>query len=327
MRVVRKLRDAFDTGGSRPSLDSVDVHSVASLLKSYLGDLPQPIIPVAHYDRVMHIVTRERPVDAAAAITALSDAIQQLPRTNYNLLQYLCSFLHEVAQCSEVNRMTASNLAMVFSPCIIKPEIDDPALLAGTATNRTTAVQDMIENYNRIFPTNGAIESLAQNCSVPSHIDVNKEEAQRLMNGTETQWPPDLVMDAEHSVDKVENTEEKHLIELGSSSAVNDEKVKTSDSSLHEQLRDTAESVTDVDIDHELQVKIMMLQQQLQTERCSADNLRQQLAAECLESARQTELLAKKLDEERSATSRAVMRVVELQTKLQQYNEKFGPLD
>jgi len=315
VRVVRKLRDAFDTGGRRPSLESIDVHSVASLLKSYLCDLPQPIIPVEHYDRVMHIVTRERPVDSAAAISALSDAIQQLPRTNYNLLQYLCGFLHDVAQCSEVNQMTASNLAMVFSPCIIKPEVDDPALLAGTAMNRTTAVQDMIENFTRIFPSNGAVESLAHNCSVPSHICVNKEEAQRLVNGSETQWPPDIVKDAEHSVDKVEeNTAEKDLIELGSSSAVNDKKVNTSDSSLHEQLRDTAESVADVD--NELQVKIVMLQQQLQAERCSVENLRQQ-----------TELLAKKLDEERSATSRAVTRVVELQQKLQQYNEKFGPLD
>jgi len=322
--VVRKLREAFDIGGTRPSLDDVDIHSVASLLKAYLCDLPQPIIPVAHYDRVMHIVTRQRPVDSAAAITALSDAVQQLPRANYNLLHYLCAFLHDVACYSEVNRMTASNLAVVFSPCFIKPEIDDPALLAGTAVNRTTAVQDMIENFNSIFPANG--DSETDTCNIASLMDVNtKEPAQCLLNGTVTHLPPDVVMGAGRSADNVEeNTEGSDLVELGSSRVVSDGKVNIY-SSLHEQSTDVAEPVTEVG--RELQSKIVMLQQQLHAERRSVCDLRRQLITERMEAARQTEQLAKQLDEERTATSSAVARVVELQTKLEQYSVKYGPLD
>ena len=321
---MRRLREGFDMGGSRPSLDDVDVHSVASLLKSYLCDLPQPIIPVEHYDRVMHIVTRERPVDAEAAITALSDAIRQLPHANYILLRYLCEFLHVVAHCSEVNRMTTSNLAMVFSPCIIKPEVDDPALLAGTAINRTTAVQDMIENFSRIFSAVGDTESEPQNCSIPSvrdvTVDANEQEERCLLNGTVAPMPPDILMDAGHSVDKVEEKSEGNdLIELRSSA------VNTSDSLLPQLSTDIVTPVTVVG--RELQRKILMLQQLLETERCTVHELRRQLLTERLEAARQAELLAKKLDEERTATSNAVVRVVELQTKLQHYTEKFGPLD
>jgi len=320
---VRKLREAFDTGGSRPSLDNVDIHSVASLLKSYLCDLPQPIIPVEHYDRVMHIVTRERPLDSAAAITALSDAIQQLPRPNYNLLRYLCAFLHDVAGCSEVNRMTAANLAVVFSPCFIKPEVDDPALLAGTAMNRTTAVQDMIENFSSIFP---ADDDIGCSGSIPLLIDVGKDEANCVVNGTVSQLPPDVVIDAGHSADNVEqNMERKDLLELDLSDGANDEKLNTSDSSLHEQSADIDETV--MDVAHDLQLKVVKLQQELNAQRRCVHELRQQLVAERREAARQTEQLVKKLDDERTATSSAVTRVVELQTKLHQYSERFGPLD
>ena len=325
--VVRKLREAYDMGGRHPSLDDVDVHSVASLLKSYLCDLPQPIIPVAHYDTVMHIVTRERPLDTEAAVSALSDAIQQLPLANYNLLHYLCEFLQNVARCSEVNQMTASNLAMVFSPCFIKPEIDDPALLVGTAVNRATAVQDMIEHFSRIFPSNVETGCDSQNCSVPLLIDVtDDEDAHCSLNGTVTQMPPDILMDARHSVDNAEeNTDKNDLIEFRLS-VVNDEEANMSESSVPQSSAvDGSKLVTERG--RELQLKILTLRQQLHVERCTVDELRQQLVAERVEAARQAELLARKLDEERTATASAVQRVVELQTKLQQYSVKFGPLN
>jgi len=304
-------------GGSRPVLDDVDVHSVASLLKSYLCDLPQPIIPVKQYDRVMHIVTRERPLDEEAAVTALSDAIQQLPCINYNLLRYLCEFLRIVARFSDVNRMTASNLARMFSPCFIKPEIDDPALLAGTAINRTTAVHDMIEHYSRIFAASCDSKRDSQIPSLVTDVTdgADRQEPHCLLNGTVSQVPPDILMTAGHSVDNVEeNTGGSDLVEL-ESSAVPQPQVSAN----------IATPVTE--IGREQQLKIVKLQQQLQAERCCAHELRQQLLAQRLEAARQAELLAKKLDEERTATCNAVMRVVELQTKLHEYCVKYGPLD
>uniref|UniRef100_A0A670ZAQ7 Rho GTPase activating protein 25 n=1 Tax=Pseudonaja textilis TaxID=8673 RepID=A0A670ZAQ7_PSETE len=43
--LVKKLRDAFDAG-ERPSFDpDTDVHTVASLFKLYLRELPEPVIP------------------------------------------------------------------------------------------------------------------------------------------------------------------------------------------------------------------------------------------------------------------------------------------
>ena len=63
--VVRQLQEMFDRG-ERPLLSAddpadvtLDTHTVASLLKSYLRELPQPLVPYDIYESVMSIITRE----------------------------------------------------------------------------------------------------------------------------------------------------------------------------------------------------------------------------------------------------------------------------
>ncbi|XP_038821564.1 rho GTPase-activating protein 24-like [Salvelinus namaycush] len=47
--LVKELQDAFDAG-EKPSFDSsTDVHTVASLLKLYLRELPEPLVPFSRY--------------------------------------------------------------------------------------------------------------------------------------------------------------------------------------------------------------------------------------------------------------------------------------
>lgn len=46
----------------------------------------------------------------------LKKILQSLPRHNYNLLYKLILFLQEISKESELNKMTAANLAIVFMP-------------------------------------------------------------------------------------------------------------------------------------------------------------------------------------------------------------------
>jgi len=150
--LIRQLREMFDCG-ERPDLEKmkVDVNTVASLLKQYLRELPEPIIPTNLYETIMKAVTRDMSINRDQGLQNLTSALQLMPSYNYNLLQYICKFLSQIHQNCDVNKMNDTNLATVFAQCVIRPDVDDPALLMGTAGNRSKVVLVLIQEVYTIF--------------------------------------------------------------------------------------------------------------------------------------------------------------------------------
>lgn len=173
---LKELKEAFDRG-ERPNLGRFDINCVASLLKSYLNELPEPLVPTAHYEAVMRVVNRELPVNRTSAVVSLAEVITSLPPANYDLLLYIIRFLRDVAQHASANKMTVSNLAIIFCQTVITPEIDDSALLLGTSMSRATAVSVMIEEFERLFP--GADGSVNVDDSDDELLGSGETEAQR----------------------------------------------------------------------------------------------------------------------------------------------------
>jgi len=140
----------FDRG-ERPMLTAddpadiaLDTHTVASLLKSYLRELPEPLVPYDMYESVMMIITREVPVvGERRAAAKLGDLLAaRLSPANYNTLHYICLFLADVASCSDDNKMNVTNLATVFAQCFLRPDAgDDQSLMLATQANRSIAAQ------------------------------------------------------------------------------------------------------------------------------------------------------------------------------------------
>ena len=174
--LVRELREAFDCG-QQPEFDmcEMDIHSIASLLKSYLRELPEPIIPTQFYDAVRKVVMRDIHHSPEKAYDRMYRLLTNIPQHNYNLLQYLCKFLQEVASNSETNKMTPMNLATVFAQSVIRPEDEDPAILMGTAQARTQIVFVLISQCDQIFK----LEYTAQGGSVlvDNLVSFGEEEA------------------------------------------------------------------------------------------------------------------------------------------------------
>lgn len=47
---IQALKELYDSGSQEDFSNTEDVHTVASLLKLYLRELPQPMVPFVFYD-------------------------------------------------------------------------------------------------------------------------------------------------------------------------------------------------------------------------------------------------------------------------------------
>ncbi|XP_075059242.1 rho GTPase-activating protein 24 isoform X1 [Mixophyes fleayi] len=155
--LVKELQDAFDCG-EKPSFDSnTDVHTVASLLKLYLRELPEPVIPYSKYEDFLSCA-KQLSKEEESGVAELVKQVKSLPPVNYNLLKYICRFLDEVQSYSGVNKMSVQNLATVFGPNILRPKVEDPmTIMEGTVmVQQLMAV--MISEHEILFPKDADVQ-------------------------------------------------------------------------------------------------------------------------------------------------------------------------
>lgn len=149
--VVRQFRDAFDAG-ERPSFPcDTDVHTVASLLKLYLRELPEPVVPWTQYQDFLECTT-VLDCPGQEGWEKLERQIALLPRVNYNLLSYVCRFLFEVQLHSKVNKMNVENLATVMGINLLKPQIEDPITVMKATPQIQKLMTVMIRQHEALFP-------------------------------------------------------------------------------------------------------------------------------------------------------------------------------
>ncbi|XP_054609233.1 rho GTPase-activating protein 22 [Dunckerocampus dactyliophorus] len=148
--LVKELQEAFDCG-DKPLFDSnTDVHTVASLLKLYLRELPEPVIPFCKYEDFL-TCAQLLAKNEEEGVQELGKQVNTLPLANYNLLKYICKFLDEVQSHCNENKMSVQNLATVFGPNILRPKMEDPV----TIMEGTSLVQHLmtvlIREHNRLY--------------------------------------------------------------------------------------------------------------------------------------------------------------------------------
>jgi len=113
---VQQLRKEFDKG-ENPNLTLVeDPHVIAGLLKLFLRELPEPLFPFEIYDKLVtsYVVRKDN------FVVPLLEILSSLPPVNKSLLRYLLELLDYIEKNSEVNKMTSSNLSIVFAPNLIR---------------------------------------------------------------------------------------------------------------------------------------------------------------------------------------------------------------
>ncbi|XP_038133438.1 rho GTPase-activating protein 11A-like isoform X1 [Cyprinodon tularosa] len=113
---IKVLRAKLNRG--EESLSTALPYDVATLVKQFCRELPEPLFPLELHDALLNAQTLPDPKERMAALQLLSCL---LPARNFSCLLYLFDFLHKVAQRCSDNLMTSSNLATVFLPCLLPP--------------------------------------------------------------------------------------------------------------------------------------------------------------------------------------------------------------
>ena len=114
---IDDLRIRIDSG--RFDLDGIsDANVPASLLKYWIRELAEPVIPESLYDYC--ILNSQKP-DSVLGI------YDKLPQHHRNVLLYLINFLQLISdtQHQKQTRMNENNLAMVFAPNLLRCPLDN----------------------------------------------------------------------------------------------------------------------------------------------------------------------------------------------------------
>ncbi|KAL7842283.1 hypothetical protein SRHO_G00239720 [Serrasalmus rhombeus] len=141
---VEKLCQAFENGKELVELSQASPHDISNVLKLYLRQLPEPIMPFRMYNDLMGLakesLNSESPVGGEGAkgpeledlgpqtdpkvitlVEKLRDLLKDLPPANTATLKCIVRHLHRVAQLEQDNKMSTSNLGIVFGPTLMRP--------------------------------------------------------------------------------------------------------------------------------------------------------------------------------------------------------------
>ncbi|XP_052266116.1 rho GTPase-activating protein 44-like isoform X4 [Dreissena polymorpha] len=117
---VKKLKASFDAGFDLDDTTDIDPHTVASALKQYLRELPEPLLTFQKFPEFMAAAQ----LPAEQRLQALWVAVDHLPKPNYDNFRYLVKFLSKLREKSDINKMTPGNIAIVIGPNLIWSEGD-----------------------------------------------------------------------------------------------------------------------------------------------------------------------------------------------------------
>ncbi|XP_013391568.1 protein FAM13B isoform X1 [Lingula anatina] len=147
-RVVEKLKASFDKTGDADLLEAGDVMAVAGLLKLFLRELPDAVIPESETQKYVEIHEEYGDKDELCT-QKLKQQIKSLPKINYAQLKYLCRFLVHVAQRENSNKMSAMALGIVFGPNLFRCSDGIAGLKEQGVTNQI--VCKFINQFEQLF--------------------------------------------------------------------------------------------------------------------------------------------------------------------------------
>ena len=143
---LKRVREVAETeaNDSLECIKNLPLHDVASLLKQWFRELPNPVVPY-----IMTDALRKADEDKN-----LMDFVESLQNTHKYTLMYLIGFLQECATHSNVTLMYDKNLAIVFGPNVVQINSNEPGRIQLFSKIANDFVLFLIQNWDtsEIYP-------------------------------------------------------------------------------------------------------------------------------------------------------------------------------
>src|SRR3989338_3207721 len=148
---ISLLKDKVDRGAL--DFDDLDDHVLAGILKLFFRELPKPLLcpAPAKFDRIMAAL------GSPDSVAQLRSIIQELPTIYFKTAEVLFAHLVKLAERSDKNMMTPSNIAIVFGPNVIRPAYsDNQEQQVQSFGDICLFVEQIILYYHQIFLRSGS---------------------------------------------------------------------------------------------------------------------------------------------------------------------------
>ncbi|XP_052612885.1 rho GTPase-activating protein 44 isoform X4 [Peromyscus californicus insignis] len=168
---LKKLKAALDCCVVDVQEYSADPHAIAGALKSYLRELPEPLMTFELYDEWIQASNIQ---EQDKRLQALWNACEKLPKANHNNIRYLIKFLSKLSEYQDVNKMTPSNMAIVLGPNLLWPQSEGniTEMMTTVSLQIVGIIEPIIQHADWFFP--GEIEfNITGSYGSPVHVNHN----------------------------------------------------------------------------------------------------------------------------------------------------------
>ncbi|XP_077595511.1 rho GTPase-activating protein 44 isoform X3 [Stigmatopora nigra] len=168
---LKKLKASLDCGVLDVQEYSADPHAIAGALKSYLRELPEPLMTFELYN---DWIQASNIPDQDKRLQALRGACDKLPPANNNNFRYLIKFLSKLTEYQDTNKMTPGNIAIVLGPNLLWTHSDGniTEMMTTVSLQIVGIIEPVIQHADWFFP--GEIEfNVTGNYGSPVHANHN----------------------------------------------------------------------------------------------------------------------------------------------------------
>uniref|UniRef100_A0AAQ4NRF0 Rho GTPase activating protein 45b n=1 Tax=Gasterosteus aculeatus aculeatus TaxID=481459 RepID=A0AAQ4NRF0_GASAC len=183
---VEKLCQAFENGKELVELSQCSPHDISNVLKLYLRQLPEPIMLFRMYNCLMGLAKeslhgeaetpegeeshrvvpvgckapeledrgRDTDPEVLVLVEKLKELLKDLPKANIATLRYLIRHLRKIAELEQDNKMSPSNLGIVFGPSLMRPRPTGATISLSSLVDyphQARIVESLIVFYSSIF--------------------------------------------------------------------------------------------------------------------------------------------------------------------------------